>query len=148
MEAQLVADRLRLRTLLSTRPDWTLQDLADALGRLRAWVKKWRKRLAAVPADDTAVLHSHSRARHTPPDPINQVVIERILAIRDAPPGNLGLIPGPKAIMYYLQLDANTTLAGQRLPRPTHTIWLILRHYNVSSTLHCVVIPPSSAQSR
>jgi hypothetical protein len=41
MEAQWIADRLRLRTLLVTRPDWTQQDLADAVGRSLSWVKKW-----------------------------------------------------------------------------------------------------------
>ena len=100
MEAQLVADRLHLRTLLTMWPDWTLQDLADALGRSRAWVKKWRKRLAAAPADDTAVVHSRSRAHHTPSPTIRQLVVDHILAIRDHLPHNLGRIPGPKAILY------------------------------------------------
>ena len=67
MNAQWVVDRRRLRTLLSIRPDWTLQDLADAIGRSRSWVKKWVARLRqAAPSDDT-VLQGRECARHTPP---------------------------------------------------------------------------------
>ena len=62
MEAQWVADRLHLRSLLTTQPDWTLQDLAEAVGRSRGWVKKWKKRLQAASAKDEQVLHSQSPA--------------------------------------------------------------------------------------
>jgi transposase InsO family protein len=129
MEAQWVADRLRLRTLLVTRSDWTRQDLADALGRSLSWVKKWVKRLRDAPADDDTVLHSQSRARRTPPSSLSPLVVDRILTIRDAPPNNLKRIPGPKAILYYLQQEATTTLVGHRLPRSTRTIWRILRQH-------------------
>jgi anti-anti-sigma regulatory factor len=129
MEAQWVADRLRLRTLLVTRPDWTRQDLADALGRSLSWVKKWLKRLCDAPADDDTVLHSQSRARRTPPSSLSPLVVDHILTIRDAPPANLGRIPGPKAILYYLQQEATTTLVGHQLPRSTRTIWRILRQH-------------------
>lgn len=129
MEAQWVADRLQLRTLLATRPDWTLHDLADALGRSYGWVKKWKKRLQAAPPQDEQVLHSQSRARKHPPPALNPLVVERLLAIRDAPPHNLKRIPGPKAIRYYLDQEAATTLTGQRLPRSTRTIWRILRQH-------------------
>ena len=101
MEAQWVADRLRLRTLLATRPDWTLQDLADAVGRSLSWVKKWAKRLRTATSDDESVLHSHSRARKHPPPALSQKVIDRILALRDDPPANLQRIPGPKAYNGY-----------------------------------------------
>ena len=129
MEAQWVADRLQLRSLLATRPDWTLHDLADALGRSYGWVKKWKKRLQAAPPQDEQVLHSRSRARKHPPPALNPLVIDRLLAIRDAPPQNLKRVPGPKAIRYYLDQEAATALAGQRLPRSTRTIWRILRQH-------------------
>lgn len=129
MNAQWVVDRRRLRTLLDLRPDWTLQDLADAIGRSRSWVKKWVARLRqAAPSDDT-VLQGRECARHTPPPRLSQVVIDRILAIRDNPPQNLNRIPGPKAILYYLQQEATMTLQGERLPRSTRTIWQILRQH-------------------
>jgi transposase InsO family protein len=129
MEAQWIADRRRLRTLLTTQPDWTLPDLAGAIGRSLGWVKKWAKRLRAAAPNDESVLQSRSRARATPPPPLSQVVIDRILAIRDEPPYNLKRVPGPKAILYYLQQEATTTLAGERLPRSTRTIWRILRQH-------------------
>jgi transposase InsO family protein len=129
MEQQWIADRQHLRTLLAMRPDWTRQDLADATGRSLAWVKKWIKRLQGVAADDLTVLHSRSRARKTPPLPLSLLVIEHILDIRDHPPQGLGRIPGPKAILYYLNQEATTTLAAERLPRSTRTIWRVLRQH-------------------
>jgi hypothetical protein len=129
MEAQWVADRRRLRALLASRPDWTRQDLAQALGRSLGWVKKWVKRLQNAPPDDDTVLHSRSRARKHPPPALSQTVIDRILAIRDQPPAGLKRIPGPKAIRYYLEQQATTTLAGERLPRSTRTIWHVLRQH-------------------
>lgn len=126
MEAQWRADRLHLRTLLTTQPDWSLDDLAAATSRSRSWVKKWKQRLRAAP-DDQTILHSLSRARIHPPPALSQIVIDRILDIRDAPPQNLKRIPGPKAILYYLQQEATTTLSGERVPRSTRTIWRILR---------------------
>lgn len=123
------ADRQRLQNLLETRPDWTRQDLADATGRSLGWVKKWTKRLRAADPNDQTVLVSRSRARKHPPPRLSDVVVARILEIRDHPPQNLGRIPGPKAILYYLQQEASTTLAGERVPRSTRTIWWILRQH-------------------
>ena len=102
MEAQWVAQRQCLRNLLATRPQWSQQDLAEAVGRSLAWVKKWTKRLRDAPPNDERVLHSRSSARKTPPVPIAPLVIDQILAFRDHPPQNLKRIPGPKAILYYL----------------------------------------------
>ena len=129
MEEQWLADRQRLQHLLDTHPEWTRQDLADATGRSLGWVKKWKRRLHGTSASDPSVLLSRSRARKTPPLRLSDAIIARILDIRDHPPHNLGRIPGPKAILYYLQLEADTTLAGERLPRSTRTIWLTLRQH-------------------
>lgn len=129
MEEQWIADRQHLQHLLVTRPEWTRQDLADATGRSLGWVKKWTKRLRSTAGDDARVLRSQSRARKHPPPRLSEPVIARILDIRDHPPQNLGRIPGPKAILYYLHQDALTTLAGERLPRSTRTIWLVLRQH-------------------
>jgi hypothetical protein len=60
MNAQWLVDRTRLRSLLKLRPNWSIQDFADALGRSRAWVKKWRKRLLQAAPDDDAVLQSYT----------------------------------------------------------------------------------------
>ncbi len=129
MEEEWLADRQHLRHLLETRPDWTRQDLADATGRSVGWVKKWTKRFRAVAPTDQTVLLSRSRARKSPPPRLSDAVINRILEIRDQPPQNLGRSPGPKAILYYLHQAAATTLTGERLPRSTRTIWLVLRQH-------------------
>jgi len=151
MNPQWLADRTRLRNLLDLRPDWSLQDFADAIGRSRSWVKKWRKRLRHPAATNQALLEGHSCARHTPPPRLSPLVVERILEIRDHPPQGLNRIPGPKAILYYLQQEASTSLQGEQLPRSTRTIWRILRQYQriVSPVrpLHQTVERPEPMQS-
>jgi hypothetical protein len=129
MEAQWLADRTTLRALLQTQPTWTLRDLAQAVGRSLGWVKKWVKRLRAAASGDLAVLQSRSRARKRPPAAISPLVVERILAIRDAPPAGLRRIPGPRAIRYYLAQDPVLHERGEYLPRSTRTIWRILRQH-------------------
>jgi transposase InsO family protein len=151
MDPQWMVDRTRLRSLHHKRPDWTLQDLADAIGRSRAWVKKWLKRLRGAPPDDQQVLASHSCARHTPPPGLSPLVVDRILAIRDNPPAGLNRIPGPKAILYYLEQEATTTLLGERLPRSTRTVWRVLRQHqrivSAPSRAHHPVERPQPMQS-
>lgn len=127
-DAEWFADRRHLRLLLQTQPTWTTTDLAQALKRSVSWVKKWRTRIRSAPQDER-VLHSQSRARHHPPSRLDQQVIDRILAIRDQPPDNLHRIPGPKAILYYLERDPSLQQQQLRLPRSTRTIWQILRQY-------------------
>ncbi len=129
MEAQWLADRTTLRTLLRTHPQWSVRDFAEAIGRSHGWVKKWRRRLRGALPEDDAILHSHSRARKHPPPPLDPRVIDRILEIRDQPPENLQRTPGPKTILYYLARDPDLAAAGLRLPRSTRTVWQILRHY-------------------
>ena len=129
MNAQWLVDRTRLRDLLAVHPDWTKQDCADALGRSLAWVKKWRKRLRLANPDDVSALADKPCTSPTPPPRLSQVVVDRILEIRDHPPQGLGRTPGPETILYYLNQDASTTLQGQRLPRSTRTIWNVLRRY-------------------
>ena len=118
MEEQWYADRCRLREAQHAHPDWSKRRLADELGRSLGWVKKWRRRLRGQP-----------RARQHPPPPLDPVVVERILAIRDAPPANLQRVPGPKAILYYLPQDVTLAERGARLPRSTRTVWRILRRH-------------------
>jgi hypothetical protein len=125
-DADWLADRTQLRTLLRTQPAWTNRDFATALRRSLSWVKKWRARIQAAP-DDDAVLRSRSRARLHPPPKLDPLVIERILAIRDTPPEHLQRTPGPKAIGYYLARDPQLQAQGLRLPRSSRTIWQILR---------------------
>lgn len=129
MEDCWLADRTLLRSLLHLQPTWTLQDYAAATHRSLAWVKKWRKRFHDAVPDDEHVLHSRSRTRTQPPPRLDPFVIERILALRDAPPAYLQRIPGPKAILYFLAHDPELQSLGLRLPRSTRTIWQILRQH-------------------
>ena len=127
-EAQYLADRTLLRTLLRTQPTWSQQDLADATQHSLSWVKKWVKRIRTLPENDH-VLHAQSRARKHPPPALSAVVIDRLLEIRDNPPANLHRTPGPKAIIYYLGQDPALQAQGLRLPRSTRTVWQILRQH-------------------
>lgn len=129
MEEQWVMDRQRLWSLHQAEPEWGKRRLAQALGRSLRWVKKWFKRLQGVDLSDETIWFSRSRARHTSPKQVTKPVEEAILAIRDEPPEGLGRIPGPKAILYYLDKDPDLKEKRLYLPRSTRTIWQILRKY-------------------
>jgi len=81
MEVDWIADRATLRSLAREHPEWTQQDLAEAVGRSLSWVKKWLKRLREAPLDDLQVLLSHSRAHHTPYPQVHPRIIQRIVEI-------------------------------------------------------------------
>jgi hypothetical protein len=126
MEALWVGQRAHLRHLLHLHPDWTGQQLADAVGCSTSMVYKWRRRLAAAEPHDVTVLFSRSRAPHHHPPRIDEQVKERVKEIRLEPPEGLQRTPGPVAILYYLQRDQQLLATGKRLPRSTRTIWPIL----------------------
>lgn len=128
-EADLLAKRAALRWLAQQHPEWTHQDLADALDMSRSWVSKWLQRLRQADPADVMALHSRSRARHTPPASIasQPAVVQRILEIRLEPPENLQRVPGPEAIRYYVHRDPVLKHADVRLPRSQTTVWKILR---------------------
>ena len=128
-EADLIAKRALLRWLAKPHPEWTRQDLADALSMSRSWVSKWLRRLRQADPTDVLALHSHSRARRTPPASLasQPAVVQRILEIRLAPPENWQRVPGPEAILYSLHRDPALKQAGARLPRSQTTIWKIVR---------------------
>ena len=89
MEEQWIIDRGHLRDLLIKHPQWTIRQYAEAVGRSRKWVQKWRKRLRGTDPADLSVLQSQSRARKTPPEPYHADVIDRILDLRDHPPAEV-----------------------------------------------------------
>jgi hypothetical protein len=97
MDAYYVADRRLLHALLTQHPDWTNLTFAQATGRSLAWVKQWKARFRAEP-DNPLVIWGKSHAHPQPPR-FPPHVIERILALRDAPPESLQRTPGPKAIL-------------------------------------------------
>jgi transposase InsO family protein len=129
MEAEWSADRANLRCAVRDHPEWSAPQLAQHVGRSISWVKKWRQRLREAPLEDAAVLSSRSRARKHPTPGVNQLAIERILAIRDEPPAHLQRVPGPRAILYFLQQDAELQAAGVSPPRSSTTVWQVLQRY-------------------
>jgi len=106
-------------------------------GRVLNWLKRQvcrsvgsrngKKRLLQAPDNDEQVLHGLSRAPHHPLPRLEPQVVDRVLEIRDSPAENLGRIPGPKAILYYLGRDEALKEQGVRLPKSTRTIHRLLR---------------------
>jgi transposase InsO family protein len=81
------------------------------------------------------VLWNRPSTRHSLPPPLDPLVIDRILEIRDQPPEHLQRTPGPKAILYYLHRDQELLRQGLRLPRSTRTIWQVLTEHG--RIAHC-----------
>ena len=102
--------------------------VCTAINRSIAWVKKWKKRFREASPDGDSVLQGLSRRPHKTPEPIHPTVVERILHIRDHLPLNLQRTPGPKAIIYYPQIDEELQGTDLHLPTSTSTstIWRIL----------------------
>lgn len=125
MEDTWVAARDQLRRLRAAHPEWTLRELAAAVGRSLGWVQKWLRRFQDAEPDDDSVLYSQSRAPKHAPLAISLAVMVAILTIRLHPPHNLGRTPGPKAILYYLQQDPS--LEGERIPQSTRTVYKVLK---------------------
>ncbi|HEX2915405.1 MAG TPA: integrase core domain-containing protein [Chloroflexia bacterium] len=130
-ELKWQADRSLLRRLHLEHPDWNNLQLAQATQRSPAWVRKWLTRLAGTALNDPAPLASQSRKRKTPPPPskVTPLVVERILAIRDHPPDQLGRTPGPRTIAYYLARDPILKEQGITPPTSTATIYAVLLKY-------------------
>lgn len=125
MEEQYYRDRVHLHHLMQTQPAWSTRQYAEATGRSLGWVKKWKARLRAAP-DDPQVLRGRARRAHHLRAPFHPEVVQRILALRDTLPHQLGRVAGPLAIRYYLHADEALLAAGHRLPRSSRTLWRIL----------------------
>lgn len=123
------AARANLYYLWQLHPTWHHAQFAQALGSSIGWVKKWLKRMREERTQGLAleaILQGHSRARKHPPPHTSPVVVERILATRDAPPEGLRRVPGQDAIHYYLERDPVLTFF--ELPVPScRTIYRILK---------------------
>jgi hypothetical protein len=126
VEEQWIVDRAELRAMMKEQAGWTNGRLAEEVGRSVGWVKKWKKRLKAAGEGDEQVLEGYLRRRKKLPKGWSEEVMERIKEIRRNPPENLGRVPGPKAILYYLGRDAGLKALGERLPKSTRTVWKLL----------------------
>lgn len=129
METTWIIDRAQLRHLYQEHPDWGARRHSRFSRRSLTWIKKWLRRFREADPDDESVLHSRSRARQTSPRKVCQAVVDRILAIRDEPPGKLRRTPGPKTIRYYLEQDWELRQQQAYIPRSTRTIWQILSQH-------------------
>lgn len=129
MEAEWILDRSHLWQLHLEHPHWGAKKLSRFSQRSLTWVKKWLRRLRQAEPQDESVLYSRSRARKRSPRKVCQMVVDRILAIRDEPPNNLRRAPGPKTILYFLEQDWELQRQKVYLPRSTRTVWQILRQH-------------------
>ena len=135
------ADRINLFHLMQLHPDWSQEQLAQAVGRSKSWVYKWQTRLENVSAGDDAALHQiaqgQSRARKHPPQRIDPSIEALILSVRDEPPEGLRRTPGPKAILYSLPgRSPSGKVRCSCLPRHAPS----LRSSNATSAL--LIVPP------
>ncbi|MBK8023423.1 MAG: hypothetical protein IPK19_18835 [Chloroflexi bacterium] len=48
MESEWAFDRIRLFQTRQDHPDWTIRQLAQAVGRSLGWAKKWLRRFRGV----------------------------------------------------------------------------------------------------
>ncbi len=83
MEREWELDRIRLFQLRRQHRDWTLQRLAQAVGRCLSWVKKWLRRFREAGQPALAMFKSQSRAPHHRPRQVVAVVRDAILGLRD-----------------------------------------------------------------
>ena len=122
------AARANLYFLWHLHPDWHHAQFAQALGTSPGWVKKWLKRLRDELADGrslSVICQGASRARKQPPAHTAPEVVERVLALRDAPADGLRRVPGQDTIRYFLCRDP--MMQGLQLPVPSaRTIYRIL----------------------
>lgn len=114
MEATWVGMRAHLRRELTLHPDWTYQQLADAVGCSKSMVDVWKRRFVHADPSDVTVLFSRPRRPRQAPSSFPPQVRERIIELRLSPPDGLGRIPGPRTLLSFLHRDP--TLQGQRLP--------------------------------
>jgi hypothetical protein len=91
MTTSYYADRINLFHLMHLHPDWTQEQLAQAVGRSKSWVYKWQTRLESVAPGDDGSLHEiaqgQSQVRKHPPERIDPRIEALILSIRDEPRG-------------------------------------------------------------
>jgi hypothetical protein len=127
MESEWQLDRIRLYQLRRAHPNWTLPQLAHAVGRCLSWVKKWLKRFREAGQPTLAMFRSLSRAPHHRPRQVVAAVRDAILSLRDGLQEVYGRVVGAKTILYHLHQDRLLPEQGLYLPRSTRTIWQVLK---------------------
>jgi transposase InsO family protein len=127
VETEWVMARIELYRVMREHPDWSLTRLAEAVGYSLSWVKKWRRRFREVGSATLSLFLSRSRAPHRRRSPVNPIVKEVVLDLRDNLKAVYHRVVGPKPILYHLQHDPLLQAQQTALPRSTHTLWKILK---------------------
>lgn len=132
MEAAWVRKRQHLYFLRQSHPHWSKVKLSQEVEGCYTWTKKWCNRFDEADSDDADLFASQSRARHHPPEPIAQEVVDEIIKIRDDPPDGLNRVPGPIPIQYFLARSEDLADDLKKRIPSTTTIWQILdRHQRI-----------------
>src|SRR5690348_699624 len=102
------AARAKLYHTRLQHPEYSRMQLAQACNQSLSWVKKWLARYKAAGSDSslTSLFQPKTKGDYYRSPRLDPVVLERLLDLRDNPPAELGRIPGPKALAYYLAQDA------------------------------------------
>lgn len=127
MEGEWELDRMRLYQLRREHPEWTLVQLAQAVGRCLSWVKKWLKRFREAGEVRLEMFKSQSRAPHHRPYQVVEGVREAILSLRDQLKEVYGRVVGSKTILYHLHQDRVLQEQAVYVPRASSTIWKVLK---------------------
>ena len=127
MEREWELERMRLYQVRRAHPDWTLAQLAQALGRSLSWVKKWLKRFREAEQPSLAMFKSQSRAPQHRPFQVLPAVRDAILSLRDTLKSRYGRVVGAKTILYHLHQDEVLQRHGGHVPRSARTVWQILK---------------------
>lgn len=137
MESEWALDRMRLYQLHRDHPDWTLVQLARALGYSLSWVKKWLRRFREAVSPGIAMFQAQSRAPQHRPKQVVPLVRDAILGLRDALKDRYGRVVGAKTILYHLHRDTALQRQAVYLPRSSRTIWRVLKDGGrIASKLH------------
>ena len=136
METEWVIDRVQLYRLMRQEPTWSVQRLANALGRSASWVKKWRKRLRAAQPLTWQTFLSQSRAPKHRHRRVTQPVLETVLSLRDGLSAAYQRTVGAKTILYHLRRDYAALAEPVGLPQSPWTLWQILREAGRIPTRH------------
>jgi hypothetical protein len=137
MESEWALDRMRLYQLRRDHPDWTLAQLARAIGYSLSWVKKWLRRFRETVVQGVEMFQSHSRAPKHRPKQIVPLVRDAILGLRDALIERYGRIVGAKTILYHLHRDPALQRQTVYLPQSSRTIWRVLKEGGrIASRVH------------
>ena len=129
MEVYWIRKRAELRELRRLYPQWSDERLSRHLECSRSWVQKWRRRLQGCDPQDETVLLSRSRARHTSPKQVTEVVEAKVIHLRETLSEQYYRQVGARTILYHLHKDMDLKALNVFIPKSASTIHAILVRY-------------------